>query len=101
MSEGMITVQFKLNPVNGWFIRALADPFVSIDGDEQKATWSSGATIRVPAGVHRVVAFFRYRGTSSALASASLDVDVAGQEQQRITARNGVMNQTPFRLTAL
>lgn len=98
MAGGTIAIEFRLNPINSWFIKGLADPFVMVDGEERKATWSNGAEIHVPSGEHHVAAFFRYRGTSSALGSATVDVRVDDGGARRITAKNGLMNQTPFRL---
>lgn len=98
MEKATIEVAFRLSPVNAWFIRGLADPFVTVDGHEARADWSSGAAVQVAPGRHEVRTYFRYRRTASALGSAECTVDVAAGDVRRVTARNGVMNQTPFRL---
>jgi hypothetical protein len=98
MSEGTIEVRFRLNPVNAWFIRSFARPFISIDGDESQASWSGATEVAVPSGMHRIDAFFRYRGTSSPLGSASTEVRVEAGGAKQVIAENGVMNQTPFHL---
>lgn len=98
MVNGKISVKFQLSAVNGWFIRGLAVPFVSVDGRETQATWSEGAKLDVDPGDHDIAGYFRYRGFRSHLGEGHCSVSVGQDDDIHVVARNGVMNQTPFRL---
>jgi hypothetical protein len=94
-----IAVHFRLSWVNGWFICALARPFVSVDGVEHEARWTGDTVVDAPSGAAEVAAYFRYRGSHLNLGTGKIVLDVAEGRTVRVEARNGVMNQTPFALS--
>ena len=89
-------VRFRLSWVNGWFIRLFARPYISVNGAQLPASWSAETLARVECSDVRVDAFFRYRGSTSALGTGSYRLNGANDATVHLVARNGVMNQTPF-----
>ncbi len=69
-----------------------------VDGVEHECRWSEPLRLPVSAGVHRVAAFIRYKRTSAVLGRGEQDVQLNPGQTVSIMARNGAMNQTPFRL---
>jgi hypothetical protein len=99
-SDGaLIAVDFRADRVNGWFLRMLATPFVSVDGRETRGSWRSPTGIRVEPGTYRVACFVRYRGTRARLGAQPRDVEVGAGSRVMVTARNGPLNHQPFALT--
>lgn len=90
--DAAITVTVAPHWVNGLLLRPAARPVVQIDGDDHVVRWGSAVTVTVPAGPHRVRAFFRYRGTRSDVGATQREVDVAPGDKWRFVAKHGPTN---------
>lgn len=99
--NGTVSLEFRLNPVNGWFIRAFANPVVKIDGGPVPASWKNRGVYSLALGRHVIAASLMYRGTTILLGTGELDFELTQENQEcSVIARNGLMNQTPFHLSA-
>jgi hypothetical protein len=93
-----LAVSVRPHWINGWFLRLLARPFVVVDGRERQSSWGEAELVTVPAGEHDVAVFLRYKGTRNQLGMGQLRVQVRPGDVVRVSARNGWLNSTPFRL---
>lgn len=99
-TSGTVSVEFCLNPVNGWFIRLFALPVVMIDGGGVPASWKHRGVYSLELGPHTVSASLKYRRTPWLLGTGECRIQVTEANREfAVIARNGVMNQTPFRLS--
>lgn len=98
MQDSTLTLIVRAHWVNAALLLWAARPFVVVDGAEHECRWSEPLRLQVPAGVHRVAAFIRYKHTSAVLGRGELDVHLDPGQTVSVLARNGAMNQTPFRL---
>jgi hypothetical protein len=96
MTPTAVGVTFRLSWVNGWFIRAFARAFVSINGSEHAAGWAGETIVEVSPGMVEARAFLRYRGVRTALGTGAYRLEVTHGTTVHLVVRNGVMNQTPF-----
>lgn len=100
-STATVRVLFRPNWVNGWFLRLLAKPYALVAGIEHECDWKLPTDLNVDAGSLRVIVYVRYRTTHSNLGTGIFDGNISVGETLSLVARNGVMNQTPFRLSPL
>lgn len=100
-SQAVVRVLFRPNWVNGWFFRLAAKPYALVAGGEHECDWKSPTDLNVDAGKLRVAVYVRYRGTRSNLGTGIFDGNISAKETLALVARNGVMNQTPFRVSPL
>ncbi|MEU5420216.1 hypothetical protein ACFY1P_23655 [Streptomyces sp. NPDC001407] len=97
----VVTVEVRPSPVTAWFHRLLTHPVIEVDNRAYTAKWGFGTEeITVPAGVHRINVYFRYRGQKSArLAEAGREFSAEPAARRvEITARLGVRNGSRFRI---
>lgn len=92
-----LVIEFKPNAVNGWFLRAAARPYVDVNGEAHECRWSGSTTLAVSPGEITVATYVVYRGTRARLGTGAATVQLSPGSQVHIVAKNGVMNQTPFR----
>jgi hypothetical protein len=83
--------------VNKAVLLPFARPFAQVDGREIACRWNEATTVDVTPGAHWVETYIRYRGFSAPLGRGDVTVDVAAGGRVRIEARNGWLNQMPFR----
>lgn len=99
--QATVRVVFRANWVNGWFLRLLAKPHMMVAGTEHECDWTLPTDVNVDAGKLEVTVYVRYRGTRSNLGTGTFDGNIGAGQTLSLVARNGAMNQTPFRLTPL
>jgi hypothetical protein len=92
-------LQIVVSPhwVNKIVLLPLARPYARVDDREIACRWNAAAVVDVTPGHHDVEVFIRYKGADTPLGRGDVGVDVAAGDTVRIEARNGWMNQTPFR----
>ncbi|MEO7122049.1 MAG: hypothetical protein ABI400_02815 [Lacisediminihabitans sp.] len=100
-SPATVRVLFRPNWVNVWFFRLLAKPYALVAGNEHECDWKSPTDLTVGSGKLRVTVDVRYRGTHSNLGAGIFDGNISAGETLSLVARNGVMNQMPFRVSPL
>ncbi|MGN6413267.1 hypothetical protein [Flexivirga sp.] len=98
-SDAAITVTVAPHWVNSLFLRPAARPVVQLDGDDHVVRWGKAVTLTVPAGPHRIRAFFRYRGTQTALGSTQRDIDVTSGDAWHLVATHGWTNGSGLSFT--
>jgi len=87
--------------VNGWFLRGLADPILTVDGTGHTVPWGQSFRVVVEPGDHRVAVGVRYGGFARILGQDEVTVQVADGETVQLRAKNGPFNGDPFRITAV
>ncbi|OZC97315.1 hypothetical protein CH275_24490 [Rhodococcus sp. 06-235-1A] len=95
---GTIEIEFAPHWVNAALVRALARPFITIDGVEHRQSWTASSTYALEPGSHDLTAFIRYRGTRAALGTGRRTVSIDAGEHVSLRARNGWANHMPFEL---
>lgn len=96
LRRSTVSITFRPNPVNAWFLRPFARPFAAIDSEEIPCLWGRATTVPLAPGRHSLAVFVRYRGTSWNLGTGRLDVEVREGDSLEIVAANGILNHTPF-----
>ncbi|MGV8873284.1 MAG: hypothetical protein ACOH2Q_12225 [Rhodococcus sp. (in: high G+C Gram-positive bacteria)] len=95
---GAVEIEFAPHWVNAALVRTFARPFVTIDGVEQRQSWSEPSTYELQPGTHEITAFIRYRGTNAALGTGRRTVTIDAGQHVSLWARNGWANHMPFEL---
>jgi hypothetical protein len=93
-----LTVTVSARWLNRWLLVPLARPYVRVDGRERPLRWGRPAELPVPPGTHAVEVYLRYRGSRRNLGTGRLDVPIGPTDHRVVTAVNGALNHTPFRL---
>lgn len=97
-SRPILRLYFELSWVNRGFIIALTRPFVRLNNREMVLSWRIPHELELLEGTNDLSAFFRYRGTHVDLGTGSLTFEAQADHVYEVSARNGVMNQTPLSL---
>lgn len=92
-----LSVSFKPHPVNGWWLRLFAVPYVAVDADVTACSWNRGTIVDARPGPHQIRTFIRYRRLIPGdLGTGQLEVDLAVGQTIHIQASNGFTNDSPF-----
>lgn len=88
------------HPVSAWFLRPTAEPVVLVDGTEHRARWNKRHVLELAEGTYTVSAGLRYRGTKPVLGTKPLQVTLTDGRSTELVAVNGLLNHSPFTLSA-
>ena len=92
-----IVVTFRPHWINGWFVRLFARPYVSVDGEVIRCSWSNPTQIQTAPGTRQLQSFIRYRRLIPGdLGCGELTVALLPGSRTRVMVSNGWANHTPF-----
>lgn len=97
--EATMTITVRPNWLSALPLRALARPFIFVDGTEHPVTWGVPWKTSMEACRHVVSAGIRYRGSNKLLGSSPSSYTMREGQEIFLVARNGLLNHSPFGIT--